>query len=193
MLCATIALQPQVAEVLDIEAQLRHSLGDIMADLKISISKTLVHEGGYVDNPNDPGGATKYGVTQRDIDGVRSAFPDFPADVKDLTMDQATRYYLHTYVKPHVSEIQDQALTDKLFDMGVLFGIGTAVNILERVLNLPVDGIFGTNDLVATNEAEPSSLLSAFKTGLVSHAIGVANARPSERIFLHGWIVRVNS
>lgn len=163
-----------------------------MADLKISIAKTIVHEGGYDNDPADPGGATKYGVEQKDIDGVRDIFPDFPADVKDLTTDQATRYYLHAYVKPHYSEIESQDVADKLFDMGVLFGIGSAVDVLERILNLPVDGAFGPNDLVATNEAEPTSLLAAYRTGLVSHAIGVANAKPNERKFLHGWIVRIN-
>ncbi len=164
-----------------------------MADLKVSIAKTIQHEGGYVNNPADPGGATKYGVTQRDLDGSRGRFPNWPLDVKDLTPEQATEYYAETYVKPHYSEIENQLVADKLFDMGVLFGIGSAVDILERVLNLPVDGVFGPHDLLATNEAEPSSLLSAYKTGLVSHAIGIANAKPTERIFLRGWITRVNS
>ena len=164
-----------------------------MADLKISIAKTLVHEGGYVNNPVDPGGATKYGVTQRDLDGCREHYPNWPLNVKDLTPEQATEYYLEAYVKPHYTEIENQLVADKLFDMGVLFGTGSAVDVLERILNMPVDGVFGPNDLVATNEAEPSSLLSAYKTGLVSHAIGVANAKPAERIFLRGWITRANS
>lgn len=170
-----------------------------MSDLKISISKTLVHEGGYVNNPADPGGATKYGVTQRDINGL----PGFPANVADLTEDQAITYYLQYYwikfgskgklAQTYYPQIIAQGVLDKLYDMSVLFGIGTAVQLLQIVLNCATDGAFGPNALAAVNQAEPVSLLQSFQTALVSHAIGIANATPSSRQFLAGWIRRINS
>jgi lysozyme family protein len=170
-----------------------------MSDLTISIGKTLIKEGGYINNAADPGGATKYGVTQKDITGL----PGFPENVKDLTVIGATEYYREyfwnkfgtagRFAKENFPQIHEQTILDKLFDLSVLFGLGEAVDVFERVLSLPTDGIYGPNDVTATNEAEPSSLLTAFKTGMVAHAIGIANAKPSERIFLQGWINRVNS
>lgn len=170
-----------------------------MADIKISIVKTLIHEGGYVNNPNDSGGATKYGVTQRDITGL----PGFPADVKDLTEDQATTYYQDFYwgkfgqkgvfAKQNYPQVHDQGVLDKLLDMSVLFGVGEAVILIEKVLQLVEDGFFGPHDLVAVNEAEPNSLVQAFKAALAAHAVGIANAQPHDRIFLTGWIRRINS
>jgi len=170
-----------------------------MADINLSIAKTLVNEGGYVNDPNDSGGATKYGVTQRDITGL----PGFPTDVKDLTGSQAIDYYEHYYwakfgsaghfAQVNFPMIEAQPVLDKLLDMSVLFGVKEAVILIEGVLNLVVDGLFGPHDLVAVNEAEPTSLVQGFKTVLVSHAIGIANAQPKDREFLAGWIKRINS
>jgi lysozyme family protein len=171
----------------------------VMADINISIAKTLVREGGYVNNPNDSGGATKYGVTQRDITGL----PGFPADVKDLTEAQATDYYeLHYWAKfggaGHFAQvnfpmIEAQPVLDKVFDMAVLFGVSEAVSLIEGILQLVEDGLFGPHDLVALNEAEPISLVQAYKTVLAAHAVGIANAQPKDRVFLTGWLRRINS
>jgi len=54
-----------------------------MADTNQSIALTLQNEGGYVDNPNDKGRATKYGITQEDLPGQ---------DIAELTVAQATAY-----------------------------------------------------------------------------------------------------
>jgi lysozyme family protein len=155
-----------------------------MSDSKTAIALTLVHEGGYVNNPNDSGGATKYGITQRDMPDV---------NIADITPEQATAYYVEHYWKALYSEIESQDIANKIFDMGVLFGVGTAVRLLQTGLNLIVDGAFGPATLAAVNEADPYSLLQAYKTTLVSHAIGIANAQPKDRVFLAGWIKRINA
>lgn len=155
-----------------------------MADPKISIAKTLINEGGYVNNPNDSGGPTKYGITQRDLPGE---------DIENLTPERATAYYLENYWKPFYSQIESQAVADKLFDLGVLFGIREAVELAQTVLKLAVDGSFGPISLVALNEADPFSFIQAFKTAFVAHAVGIADVKPQDREFLAGWINRVNS
>jgi lysozyme family protein len=155
-----------------------------MADSKVAINLTLQHEGGYVDNPNDSGGATKYGITQKDMPDV---------NIADITSEQATAYYVEHYWKALYSEIESQDIANKLFDMGVLFGVGTAVRLLQTGLSLVVDGAFGPATLAAINEADPYSALQAYKTTLVSHTIGIANSQPKDRVFLAGWIKRVNS
>jgi lysozyme family protein len=156
-----------------------------MSDPKIAIGLTLQHEGGYVNNPNDSGGETNMGITQKDMPGQ---------DMKTLTVEQATAYYLENYWKLFYSQIFDQNIASKLFDSGVLFGVGTAVKVLQAtVKTIPVDGIFGSQTLEIINHSEPISLLAAYKISLVSHALAVVNANPNDRVFFAGWVKRINS
>ena len=103
-----------------------------MADFQIAVALTLKNEGGYVDNPLDPGGATNMGVEQRDL-------PDIP--IRSLTIAQATTYYAQNYWKLYYSQIAAQLIANKIFDMGVLFGVGTAVMLLQQTLAQQVTGI----------------------------------------------------
>ena len=155
-----------------------------MADFEIAVGLTLKYEGGFSDNPADPGGATYMGVEQRDL-------PDVP--IRELTVEQAKAYYQEAYWKPLYSQIVSQPIANKIFDLGVLFGVGTAVSILQLTLSLKTDGQFGLVTLAAVNAAEPNSLLEKYKVNLVTHAFNVATAKPATRVFLKGWSTRINS
>lgn len=175
-----------------------------MSDFKLAIPVTLVHEGGFIDNPADPGGATKYGITQKDLDATAALYPGFPTNVADLTTDQAARWYETTtkperFNNPLYWQINDQAVATKIFDLGVLFGVGEAVKILQIVLEQAYpelgapDEVFGPKTLEYVNKTDPVSLLSAYKTAFVAYALRIAANRPSERIFVAGWGRRINS
>lgn len=172
-----------------------------MADATIAIKLTLEHEGGYQCDPDDhanwSGGqinegtliGTKYGITPQDIPG---------ASIKDLTEDQATEYYREHYWKLLYSEIQNQEVANKLFDMGVLFGVNEAIKLLQITLqpsypDVHPDGDFGPTTLARTNESDASSLLNAYKTSLVSYTLRIAVVKPNEKKFVAGWGNRINS
>lgn len=156
-----------------------------MSDPLVSIHKTLVNEGGYTDNPADSGGPTNMGVTQADV-------PDIP--IKDLTVEQAVAYYQQNFVKKYYAQIYDQFILDKLFDMSVLLGVGTAVKILQGLYpGEAVDGIFGPSTLERVNHSEPISLLASYKTALVAHVVQVVASNPKDRVFFAGWVRRINS
>ena len=155
-----------------------------MADFKTAIEKTLVHEGGYVNNPVDPGGETNMGITKRDHPNE---------DIKNMTVERATEIYREGYWKDLWSQIESQAVCDKLFDCGVLFGVHTAVRILQLTAGITQDGIFGVNTLAAVNQTEETSLLANYKTNLVTHTFNIATANPNLRVFLRGWAARINS
>ncbi len=154
-------------------------------DIDAAISKTLLHEGGFSNNPNDAGGPTKYGITQADLPG---------RDIASITQDDAIAYYKEHYVKPLYAQINNQALGEKLFDSGVLFGVGTAVKMLQismaKEINLVSDGTFGPNTLAATNMYGD---LNAYKQTLLAHIINVVTANPGDSVFIKGWTSRVNS
>lgn len=155
-----------------------------MARFEDAIKLTLIHEGGYVNNPADPGGETNMGITKRDHPNE---------DIKNMTVERATEIYREGYWKKHYSEIDSQAIANKLFDLGVLFGVGKAVRMLQRTLEVTQDGIFGLNTLAAVNQADEDSLLADYKTNLITHTTNIAAYNPALRIFLRGWANRINS
>lgn len=174
-----------------------------MADFKTAVLITIDpnHEGGYQDDPQDHANwssgqigvgelvGTKYGITAVDMPGV---------NIKDLTPDQAVDYYAQHYWKSLYSQIEDQDVANKLFDMGVLFGVGEAVKLLQISLkpafpDLATDGAFGPETLSAINQAEPTSLLGAYKTALVAYTLRIAANNPNERGDVPGWGRRINS
>lgn len=169
-----------------------------MADFRTAVLITIdpEHEGGFQKNPNDHANwssgvigegtlvGTKYGITALDMPGV---------DIENLTPDQAVEFYKERYWKDLYSQIGSQLVANKLFDMGVLFGVGEAVGILQLTLNITVDHAFGPMSLQAVNDADEISLLASYKANFVTHAFNVAQAKPAERGFLAGWGRRINS
>jgi len=169
-----------------------------MSDARTAILITLdpAHEGGFQKSYNDRANwnsgivgvgtliGTNGGITALDMPG---------ADIEHLTIDQKVAYYLANYWKPLYNQINSQPIANKLFDMGVLFGIGTAVRALQIALDLVPDGIFGPMTLVHTNLASENTLLPTFKTELHTHARKVAAANPLEAPFLSDWSRRIDS
>jgi lysozyme family protein len=169
-----------------------------MADAKTAILITLdlAHEGGYQDNPKDranwTGGkvgtgtlvGTNGGITALDMPGV---------DIKNLTTEQKIEYYLAHYWKPLYSQIDSQPVANKLFDLGVLFGVGTAVKNLQMALDLDRDGVFGPDTLAATNRANDVILQSRFQVEMIAHATAIAAGNPNDAPDLPDWIRRIKS
>lgn len=154
-----------------------------MADSTIAIKKTLVNEGGYINDLNDSGGETNRGISKRE-------YPD--VDIKNLTEQQAVEIYREGYWKQNYSQITSQPVADKLFDLGVLFGVGTTVKVLQIVLGLTPDGAFGPATLEKLNSVDAVSCLEAFKAGMVTHCVEVVKANPKDRKYFAGWVRRIN-
>jgi hypothetical protein len=91
-----------------------------------AISKTLLNEGGYVNDPDDHGGETKYGIS-------KGAHPD--VDIKNLTVDQAKRIYYREYWKIlNLDDVYNPEVAAKIFDICVNFGEEQAREIVKRAL-----------------------------------------------------------
>jgi lysozyme family protein len=160
-----------------------------MADITQAIQITLKNEGGYVNNPLDSGGATNFGILQRDWPSV---------NIAAITAEQAASWYQTTtqpqrFNNPLYSQINSQAILNKLFDMGVLFGVGSAVMMLQQVLQVTADGGFGPATLAALNADDSDMTLSAYKSRLHQHEIGVGEAHPTDIVFEEGWGTRIDS
>ena len=174
-----------------------------------AIAKEIVaREGGYVNDPDDPGGATNFGVT---IHTMRRLGLDFTgdgivgvADVKSLSRDQATQIFVgHYFEKPRLGELP-QVLQASCFDMYVNAG-SNAVKVLQRLLvkmgyPITVDGALGTQSLGTAHQAfraAPDFLSDAYGIARRNYYYALADARSSSRKYARrrdggkgGWIVR---
>jgi len=170
--------------------------------LEQALKFTLGEEGGYVNHPLDPGGATNFGITQSTLNSWCAAHEGwgYPRDVKDLTLNQATAIYRAYYWRG--GEIADLAITDpaisiKLFDIGVNCGLTMAAKILQRAVNsipgaqvLSVDGRLGAQTLGAANAQDPDVLMDAICKAQADHYNAIVTNNPSQAVFIKGWLAR---
>lgn len=98
------------------------------------------HEGGYVNDPSDPGGETKYGISKR-------AYPS--VDIADLTEDQAKQIYKSDYWDKLFLDTAPPPLALICFDAAVNNGVSAATKFLQAGLNVTVDGVFGSGTQAA--------------------------------------------
>jgi lysozyme family protein len=148
-----------------------------------SIKVILRHEGGYVNDPDDPGGETKFGISKR-------AFPD--VDIKSLTEDKAKEIYFDRYWEPlNLHLLQNEELKLHVFDHGVNAGRGRAVRMLQEILECKKDGVLGPVTARAANS--DTEIVDKYKQSRIKYYRGIATSRPQLKKFLHGWLNRVES
>ena len=168
----------------------------------------VAREGGYVNDPDDPGGATNFGVT---IGTMRRLGLDLTgdgavttADVRALTREQATDIFVeHYYNRPRIDDLPE-AIQASVFDMYVNAG-SNAVRILQRLLNdmritVAVDGVIGPQTIAASHraqEAAPDHLADAYGIARRNYYYRLADRRPASRKYARrrdggkgGWILR---
>jgi lysozyme family protein len=179
-----------------------------MPDVRQIAEEIVGREGGFVNDPDDPGGATNHGVTihtmrRLGIDVNRDKRIDV-ADVRALTRKQAVEIYLkHYYEGPGIAALPE-ALQASVFDMYVNAG-GNAVKILQRLLTdmgfpCEPDGAIGPQTIRAAQmayDAAPSHLPDAYGIARRNYYYAIADKRPASRKFARrrdggkgGWIVR---
>jgi len=153
-----------------------------MKSFKEIIEKVLEHEGGYVNDPKDLGGETKYGITKR-------FYPDI--DIKNLTIEQATEIYKKDYWDKNKVESLPQNLWHIYFDMCVNMGKRTAVKVLQRAAvnkgkNIEVDGGLGPMTIGALKGVE----LDRVRAFRVKYYVDLITAKPEQEKFYLGWFRR---
>ena len=173
------------------------------------IAKEIVaREGGYVNDPDDPGGVTNFGVTigtmrQLGMDLNKDGRVDV-ADVRALTRAQAEQIFvLHYFRKPRLAELPE-AVQASVFDMYVNAG-GNAVKILQKLVSrmgFPAqpDGVVGPKTIAAVAdaaEAAPEHLADAYGIARRNYYYALADQRPASRKYARtraggkgGWITR---
>ena len=146
----------------------------------------LRHEGGYVNDPDDLGGETKYGITKR-------RYPDL--DIKALTPQEATDIYYRDFFKPlNLELIEDDLLALHIFDMAINAGKKRAVKLLQACLNgIAQDGVIGHWTATLVHSASLNvDMVDIYKAKRYEYYYKVSLLRRNAK-FLKGWIRRVEN
>ncbi|SMH57632.1 holin-associated N-acetylmuramidase [Maritimibacter sp. HL-12] len=182
-----------------------------MLSIRDIADEILDREGGYVNDPDDPGGATNFGVTihtmralGRDLDGDGQVTPE---DVKRLSRDQARDIFIeHYFHRPGIARLPE-ALQPSVFDMHVNAG-ANAVRILQRLLvemghPVTVDGAIGPQTVAAAQRAAaeaPGHIADAYGIARRNYYYRLADGRPASRKYAlrrdggkGGWILRAEA
>ena len=147
------------------------------------IEKVLEHEGGYVNDKDDLGGETKYGITKR-------FYPNL--DIKNLSREQAKEIYYQDYWIPSKAKLLPKELRYPYFDCVVNTGQRRAVKILQQACNnknsfeIKEDGLIGAATISACKKLEADRFISyriLFYSLLISD-------NPTQEKFWYGWYKR---
>ncbi|MES1221182.1 MAG: glycosyl hydrolase 108 family protein [Bacteroidota bacterium] len=166
-----------------------------MANFDKAITIILAHEGGFVDNKFDQGGATNKGITFKLFKeyAVSLGLPKTVEALKTLTSDQAKFIYREQFWnKMRGDEIKDQQLANIVFDGFVNMG-NRAIKMLQIEMGNPADGIIGDRSLMVINQANPKILFEDYKDARIKFYNDLVARKPDQKIFLKGWLNRINS
>lgn len=153
----------------------------------------LQWEGGFVNHPADPGGATNKGVTQKVYDGWR-ARQGLPArSVRHIEEGEVHAIYHTDYWVPPRCDVLARQLDLVQFDTAVNMGVGRAVRLLQKAAGCEVDGAFGPGTLQAVEACDPGTVIGDYCDAREAYYRLLVERNPKLGVFLKGWLNRLNS
>lgn len=156
-----------------------------MADFTKAFNLMIAHEGGYVYDPDDPGGETKFGITKR-------SYPNI--DIKNLTIEHASSIYKTDFWdKINGDMIASQQMANSIFDFAVNAGIEISSKLAQKVVGIPEaeqDGKLGKNSIAKLNIFFPEHFQAAFTVEKIRRYISICKKRPESKKYFFGWIDR---
>jgi lysozyme family protein len=151
-----------------------------------ALALVLRDEGGYVDDPRDPGGATNMGITLRTLAAWRgTTLPK--SEVMNLTVAEAGKIYKARYWDAIRGDDLPVGLDYAVFDYAVNSGPGAAASALQRVLSVPMDGVIGPVTLAAASKSPTTAILM-----LCANRLQFLEGLSTWGAFGNGWSARVS-
>jgi len=172
-----------------------------MATIDKFIPQLIKFEGGYVNNPNDRGGATKYGVTLKTWRKIGyDVNQDGVIDEKDMEMlsEEDFKNVVNQYwAVCKANQIKNQSIASFIVDWAYNSGPNNAIKNVQRCLGLKDDGIIGPITLKAINDHFEKEYLARIlfvklKIARYNFIINIVERDESQSVFLKGWINRID-
>jgi lysozyme family protein len=157
------------------------------AEFESAFERTLGEEGGYVSDPDDPGGETKYGIS-------RAAYPS--ENIKALSVERAKEIYYRDYWQSLGLDLLRGDTAAEIFDTAVNMGAATAVTIAQETANylgatLAVDGQMGYLTATALNRLASPELLKVLNGLQLARYVQLVKDDPRRQKYARGWLKRV--
>ncbi len=167
-----------------------------MADERFEacLAEVLRHEGGYVDHPSDPGGATNMGITRKTLARWRGISPwaALPkGEVRALTRAEAARIYRADYWDRCKAGQMPAGLDLALFDFAVNSGPDRAIKTLQRLIGVAADGLVGPMTLGAVSARAGKTGTAALVDALCNARLAFLKRLSTFPVFGRGWTARV--
>ena len=148
-----------------------------------AFDELMKSEGGYVNDPNDRGSETKYGISKR-------AYPNL--DIKNLTLEQAKDIYYKDYWCVCKCDNLPDAISFMVFDFCVNAGCNRAIKTLQKCVGVNADGVIGNQTIGACNSANVHKVIEEYTQRKIDFYLSIVERNPNQKHFLNGWINRVN-
>jgi lysozyme family protein len=177
-----------------------------VAEFQISVAKLLALEGGWVDDPADPGQETLCGISRKNfpdwsgwqtVDRAKSQ-PNFPNNLlsDSWTSQMVKEFYSSQFWDPLLNELNSQTIADKILDLRVNLGTETAIRLVQRALGYlqvgPIieDGKLGPRTIDFINGADEAKLIIELRArnAMAHHEAVLRN--PVLEKFMLGWLRR---
>lgn len=154
----------------------------------VCLPLVLKHEGGFVDHPRDPGGATNKGITQKTYDSWRDRKGQFRRSVRQIDSDEVAAIYRRDYWDAIKGDDLPAGIDYCVFDFAVNSGIDRASRYLQATVGVTQDGKIGPATITAANARNAKVAIEAICDSRMAFLRGL-NHWPT---FGKGWTARVN-
>lgn len=167
-----------------------------MANYKEIVPFILSWEGGYVNHPNDRGGATNKGITMNTWRGycAKKGKPATIATLKAMTTSEWEEIFKGSYWDAlSLDKVSDQNVANIMVDWAWASGATTAAMQLQKILGVKADGIIGKKTLAVMNGKSGLSLFGQIKQRRLVFVDNIVKKDKTQKCFLAGWKRRINS
>ena len=172
-----------------------------MADFGTAFELTMAAEGGYVHDPDDPGGETYKGIararnpkwpgwTEIDLLKNNSNFPNNLDTNPGLQTQVKILYEALYWDKIRGDDIGDQDIAESIFDFAVNAGPRTSAKLAQITVGAKADGVIGPKTLEKINADDKRAFLAVFALAKIGRYINICEKRTASRKFFFGWVRR---
>lgn len=158
-----------------------------MTDFERALKFVLRHEGGYVNDPQDRGGATNYGITQAAYDEWSRAKGVASRPVQNITDVEVKAIYEERYWRPANCHEMCWPLNASVFDAAVQHGVQRAIKFLQKQLGVTQDGIIGPQTRRTFCKRDQRALAYALITDREAFYGQIVHDTPGMKKFAAGW------
>ena len=168
-----------------------------MANFKLFLPKLIIEEGGYIDNPDDQGGPTNFGITLNTLTAYlkkyNTAVTASIQGLQNLTRQDAEAIYKKMYWDECGGDhLQNQSVAEIFIDWYINSG-NIAIESTQEQLRIKSDGIVGCQTINTINHFDADLVFFLVQKARIKFIEKYVEDNPGQKEFLTGWLNRINS